>query len=155
MSLTKCHSMLITAGHSPYKVSMATVQAVMISGRYPCDALLRHWSKQISGKCMLSQTCKDNDITDDLEHILQVCPALQPIRYRLLNFTNSYLDDKILPPEIKLIVLSYCDLECPKLAQFLIDCSTLPHIISSVQSYGPEILSHFFAISRTWIYTIH
>ena len=44
MSLQRSHPIWLTAGHSPFKVAMATIQAKMLSGRYCCGYLTRHWS---------------------------------------------------------------------------------------------------------------
>ena len=44
MSLQRSHPIWLTAGHSPFKVAMATIQAKMLSGRYRCGYLTRHWS---------------------------------------------------------------------------------------------------------------
>ena len=42
MSLLTPHLIWRTAGHSPFKIAMASVQALFISGRYRCGALTRH-----------------------------------------------------------------------------------------------------------------
>ena len=155
MSLTSIHPLFLTAGRSPYKVAMATTQAVMLSGRYPCDSLLRHFSSKISGICESSATCRDNGVIDDIEHIIQSCPALNSTRERLSDFTYSYVLDNNLPPEIGTIITSCCIPSYPQFVSFLIDCSAFPCVISVVQAHGAESLSHFFAVSRTWIYTLH
>jgi hypothetical protein len=43
MSLTKPHPIWTTAGSSPAKVAMASVQAKMISGRFRTELLCSHW----------------------------------------------------------------------------------------------------------------
>ena len=45
MSLVKPHPLWTTAGSSPSKMSMATVQARMVSGRYRSELLCSNWSK--------------------------------------------------------------------------------------------------------------
>ena len=55
MSLTKVHPIWFTAGSSPSKVAMATIQARMVSGRYRTEYLCRHWSNNIHGYCHVSQ----------------------------------------------------------------------------------------------------
>ena len=87
MSLTVTHPIFSTVGAFPRKVSMATVQAVMISGRYRCDALLQHWSQKVSGACN-QPSCTGSFILDDIEHILSVCPSLQLIRHKLEKFKH-------------------------------------------------------------------
>ena len=45
MSLAKIHPLLSTAGHSSNNVAKSLVQSVMLSGRYRCGALIRHWKR--------------------------------------------------------------------------------------------------------------
>ena len=101
MSLTYTHPLFVSAGNSPAKVSMASIQAIMLSGRYRCDALVRHWSPTVTGYCTLS-TEGANQL-EDIPHILGVCSALTPIRTRLFDYTKSKL--ATFPEEIKNFVL--------------------------------------------------
>ena len=57
MSLSSPHPLWSTAGSSPSKVAMATIQAQMLSGRYRSQKLCRHWSIHSSGFCLLSEEC--------------------------------------------------------------------------------------------------
>ena len=155
MSLTTPHPIFCTAGQSPYAVSMATVQAVMLSGRYPCDSLLRHWSMKISGICMLSSSCSDSGISDDLQHILQDCPALQTTRVKLSDFTKCYMVDNDLPSNLKDIINYSFEPTYPQFTSFLIDCSSFPYVISAAQSLGSDVLFHLFTLSRIWNFTLH
>ena len=155
MSLTTPHPIFYTAGRSPYSVSMATVQAVMLSGRYPCDSLLRHWSMKISGICMLSSSCSDSGISDDLQHILQDCPALQTTRVKLSDFTKCYMVDNDLPSNLKDIINYSFEPTYPQFTSFLIDCSSFPYVISAAQSLGSDVLFHLFTLSRIWNFTLH
>ena len=41
------------------------------------------------------------------------------------------------------------------LAQFLRDCSVLPHVINATQSHGSEILQLLFHLTRSWCFSIH
>ena len=155
MSLKSPHPIFLTAGPFPYKVSMATVQAVMLSGRYPCDSLLRHWSTKISGKCVISSSCNDNGIADDLQHILQDCPALQATRVKLSDFTKSYIVDNGLPRDLDRIICFSFEPTYAHFTSFLIDCSSFPYVISAVQSLGTDVLFHLFTLSRIWNYSLH
>ena len=74
MSLTKVHPLLNTAGHSSYQVAKSLIQSIMLSGRYKCGALLRHWKRNYDGRCVLSPDCGDQ--LEDITHIVQRCPAL-------------------------------------------------------------------------------
>ena len=51
MSLSRPHPLLSSAGSSPSKVSMASVQALMLSGRYRTQSLMRHWHKYAKRNC--------------------------------------------------------------------------------------------------------
>ena len=93
MSLTKTHPLWSTAGCSPSKVAMATIQARMVSGRYRTEYLCRHWSSNKTGVCLLSEQCKTS--IEDLPHILCLCPALQHTREKLVSYTLSYCNDTL------------------------------------------------------------
>ena len=150
MSLTKIHPMWTTAGCSPSKVAMATVQAQMLSGRYRTEYLCRHWSKNKIGVCLISDSCKNT--VEDLPHILLLCPALQPTREKLVNFTIAYCERV---PQISQVIMSFLVPTNPLFCNFLIDCSTNSNVIAAVQEYGNDFLNHFYHITRTWCYCLH
>ena len=108
MSISKPHPLWTTAGPNFSKVTMATIQATMLSGRYRTQSLLRHWGKS-DGYCSLSQQCCST--LEDLQHILQYCPALTDSRNNLMDFTRKYCSN--LPPDISKTILSYCDISNP------------------------------------------
>ena len=70
MSLVSPHPLWTTAGHSPSKVAMASVQASMLSGRYPIDKLTRHWSLKVSGYCTLHENC--SNMMEDICHVSSI-----------------------------------------------------------------------------------
>jgi hypothetical protein len=150
MSLTTPHPIWTTAGSSPAKVAMATVQAKMISGRFRTELLCRHWSKNKLGVCLLSQACSST--VEDLPHILASCAALKETREKLLRFTHNYCTNL---PVIRRIVIDLCFPSSPHFCQFLLDCSSLPSVILAVQQHGSIIHDHLFQITRTWVYTLH
>ena len=150
LSLKKPHPLWTTAGCSPAKVVMATVQAQMLSGRYRTEHLCRHWSKNKLGVCLLSASCSST--SEDLPHLLASCPALQQTRDKLTNFTNNFISTI---PHLNHLVRSFCFPGHPLFCQFLIDCSVIPQIIAATQIYGPDTLHHLFHITRTWIYSLH
>ena len=153
MSLCKPHPLWLTAGSSPSKICMASIQANLISGRYRTEALSRHWSDNHSGVCLLSSVCQDLGSREDVSHILQWCPALQATRDKLTDYTQHKVSsvDTYLQQELLLL----CSVSNPLFCQFLLDCSSIPKIISLVQLYGSQVLSFIFDISRTWVYSIH
>ena len=68
MSLLKPHPLWTTCGANPFEVNKAIVQARMLSGRYPTDKLVRHWSKNKSCVCLLLG-CSGSAL-GSLEHLL-------------------------------------------------------------------------------------
>ena len=152
MSLKKPHPIWRTAGSSPAKVTMATVQAIMLSGRYRTQLLCSHFTPQGSKICQLSQCCKESGAVEDLRHILTQCKALDDTRETLINFAFDY--SRNCEP-IKLIVSQYCNASHPQFCQFLVDCSILPEIIAVTQINGSSILDELFHITRTICYSLH
>ena len=146
MSLIHCHPLWMTAGSSPFKVAMATVQAAMLSGRYRTGALMRHWSSSKSGNCILYPTCYDE--IEDIPHLLQHCPALNSVRVGLAEFTKQI--SLKLPPFIAHTLLQQCCPSSPSFCSFLLDCSTVAAVVSLVQDFGNEVLNYFFEVTRTW-----
>ena len=152
MSLSRPHPLWTTAGSSPAKVSMATVQAQMISGRYRSEALCSNWSNNKLGVCLISASCTDE--TENIPHILYGCPALQPTRDRLKKFSMEYCDNLELAV-IKDITTSFLNATVTEFCQFLLDCSVLEPVIDAKELYGDEVITHLFNITRTWVYTLH
>ena len=151
MSLVSPHPLWTTAGHSPSKVAMASVQASMLSGRYPIDKLTRHWSLKVSGYCTLHENC--SNMMEDICHVLQHCTALNVTRFKLLDYTYSQIKD--LPQILQNLVTNFLNLACPRFTSFLLDCSSIPEVITLNQSLDFDILTPLFDITRTWVYVIH
>ena len=152
MSLIKIHPLLSTAGHSSTNVARALVQSVMLSGRYQCGALTRHWQRDYDGCCLLSPEC--NGQLETIPHLLQFCAGLRGTRESLATFTSEYSLN--LPIGLKDLISSLCFPESPTFCQFLLDCSTIPAVISASQSLGEVYVhDHLFYISRIWVYAIH
>ena len=151
MSLHSPHPIWYTSGNSPYKVAMANIQAKMISGRYRCGSLLRHWSKDENGSCKLSLQCQG--IIEDLPHLLQFCPGLRLVRLKLMSFTQNF--SSTLPNEIKDVLMRKCDPDLPSFCSFILDCSNDPEVVLLCQKFGKNVLFNFFDITRTWAFVIH
>jgi hypothetical protein len=149
MSLSSPHPLWTTAGSSPTQVSMASVQSLMLSGRYRTEGLCSHWSSNPNGYCRSSSSC---NTFEDISHILQHCRALAGTRERLSAFTSSYCEDK---PEVKFLLDTFCSPQRRHFCQFLLDCSVLPEVINSVQHHGRPILHHLFSISRMWCFSLY
>ena len=150
MSLTQSHSLFFYAGHSPFNVAKASVQAIMLSGRYRCGSLTRYWDKS-DGVCRLSPHCNE---LEDLTHILRGCFALRSMRNRLLTFTQYY--SRGLPLKLKMLIEQYFNPEHPDFPSFFLDCSHYPSVISLSQELGKgDVLSHPHHLSRTWVFALH
>ena len=152
MSLSKPHLLWSTAGSSPYQVSMATIQAIMISGRYRTELLVSNWSPDNNGSCQ-APSCIGAGHPEDLQHILADCGSLTKTRDTLQSFTRNYCQQ--LHP-LQPIVQAYCSTSnsvnfCP----FLLDCSVLPEPIKAAQVYGPEMMFLLFRVTRSWCYCLH
>ena len=150
MSLSSPHPVWTTCGSSPSAIAMATVQARMISGRYRSESLCRHWSKNRDGICLLSPSCVNTP--EDIPHILTACSGLSSTRDKLVLYTLKY---SARVPTISSLILSLCSPTNPSFVQFLLDCSCLPEVIEATQLLGQDVLWHLFAITRTWVYTLH
>ena len=111
MSITKPQPLWLTAGSSPAKVTMATVQAQMLSGRYRTEALSSHWSRNKEGVCLLSPVCSTT--VEDLTHILRFCPSLTGARTNLAQYTLQYSSN--LPSDIKSLLVQHCAPSSPNL----------------------------------------
>ena len=150
-SLRSPHPIWTTAGSSPAKVSMATIQALMISGRYRTENLKKHWTTNKLGVCLISQSCSDT--IEDIPHILSSCPALKEVRDKLLLYTVSY--SQRLDSQSASVLIKFCNPAEPLFSNFLLDCSTFPEVIELKQGPCPDILSYLFDVTRTWVYTLH
>jgi hypothetical protein len=148
MSLSSPHTLWTSAGSSPTKVAMATVQAKLLSGRYRTQALCSHWQND-GRKCKLSPDCNSDE---DITHILKFCISLEQTREKLLNFTHSYCNDHQI---ISSIALKLCNIDNTEFCQFLLDCSVIPEVIKLFQQHGEIIHTHLFNITRIWCYSLH
>ena len=150
MSLSSPHPAWTTAGSSPSRVAMATIQVQMLSGRYRSESLCRYWSTNKGGFCLISPAC--TVVKEDIPHILVHCPGLAPVREKLVRFTFDYC--KSFPP-LTDIITTLCIPKNPNFIQFLLDCSVLPEVILATQVFGSDVLYHLFHVTRTWVYTLH
>ena len=153
MSLCDPHPMLVTAGASPYAVTMCTVQSIMLSGRYRTEELLSHWSESRSKFCK-APTCFGRSRSEDLPHILAFCPSLASTRRKLMVFTFKY-SSSLTITDVRNLILKFCSPAHPEFSQFLVDCSTIPEVIATAQRYGPVVHEALFHITRTWCYALH
>ena len=152
MSLSKPHPLWTTASFNPYETNKAIVQARMLSGRYRTEGLCRFWSTNPAGTCLLPE-CSHLLGKEDITHILITCKSLTGVRNRLIKFFTSYSNKN---PYLSSIISEFLfSANTTFQTQFLLDCSTLPEVITLRQTYGFQILESLFYISRTWCYSLH
>ena len=95
-----------------------------------------------------------DSLSETITHLLQFCPRLRGNRESLAIFTSKYSLN--LPYILKDLISSLCLPESPMICQFLLDCSTLPAVISASQSLVEvNVHDHLFYISKIWVYAIH
>ena len=127
MSLAKPHPLLTTAGPSPYEVTK--VQVLFLSGRYITEILCSKWSLNASGFCQ-TPLCLGKQIREDVEHILLNCRSLDKVREILVKFTLNY---SLSVPFLSDILFTMTQPNHTQYVQFLVDCSTIPEVISCKQ----------------------
>ena len=111
----------------------------------------RHWSKSAKGDCLLTPEC--DGLIEDLPHIIQQCPGLRSTRDGLMEYTSKICGT--LPLSISTVILKLSRSDHPKFCNFVLDCSTLPEIISLVQFNGTSFLDLLFDITRMWVFVLH
>ena len=96
-----------------------------------------------------------SDAEEDVQHILQHCYALEPLRNRLQSFTASKLES--FPLILQNVIETYCTPTSEFFCIFLLDCSVLPLVISSLQALGndPVSLRNLFSLAGNWVYFLH
>ena len=152
MSLTHPHPLWSACSSNPYECHKAVITARMLSGRYLTDQLQRHWSGNIDGHCLLPN-CSPPGTLGSLEHLLLHCPVLRETRAKLLNLCTRISNKNHVVADIVSSVFSGRDSH--QIMQLLLDCSTMPVVISAVQTFGIDIRDTILYLGRTWCYNIH
>ena len=91
---------------------------------------------------------------EDIPHILKFCPALTPFRQKLNLFTEAFCQ-RLEIQDIRSLLTNLCVTSNPLFVNFLLDCSYLPMVITSMQQHGVVVLHHLFRVTRTWIFVLH
>ena len=151
MSLTKCHPLYTTCGSSPWEVEKAVTQPRLLSGRYRLESLTGHWTPgNRDGLCSLHDCWETpSSHKGDVEAFLLTCPSLSTTRIELTISTLRFLHDK---PQLEEIVRQ-CLVLSP--VQFWLDCSTMPAVISAMQSVGDSVLAALFKMTRNYCHRLH
>ena len=151
MSLFSPHQLLTTAGSKPYEVAKACIQLKFLSSQYPCGQRTRHWSRENPDGWCTYQECFESQVSESPEHILLHCPAYNSVRTDMVTLcmrTPNHLTHSL----VMQFLLSGSSLT---MMTFLLDCSTIPEIISNCQTHGDFLLNELFYLSHTWCFAIH
>ena len=147
MSLAKPHPILQHARTS-FSVNKCVTVCRMLSGRFRCASLLRHFSQHVSGLCEL---CKVE--IEDLAHILVPrCVHLLDQADSLLKFAHEKLISCALAYDIFFEIMKSKD-DSEKV-QLLLDPTVLPEIISANQSDN-TVIPTILSVTVTWCYSIN
>ena len=152
-SLVKTHTILTTAG-SPYEVSRASVVMLMLSGRYVTDFRSRHFNlSNKTGACRLCPFSPGLPAPPGtLEHMLLLCPTLQPAYTRAAQLWTDHLAAR---PWLQPVVLQYT-LGTPQSSlKFLLDPASLPAVVSAAQCYGNIVYTDCHQLGRVWCFSVH
>ena len=143
MSLNCPHPMLTWATDS-YKVNKCITVSRLLSGRFRCGSLLRHFYPLVtSGLCEL---CGIG--VEDIPHIiLPKCSALKDRSNSLLSFASNTLANSSAASAILRNILSSED-DFLKV-QFFLDPTVLPDVISANQK-DKNILNLILSVMTTW-----
>ena len=150
-NLSKPHLIWSTASTNPYEVDKAIIQARMVSGRYRCEQLRRHWTSN-PGYCEL-EPCFTQSVRGSLEHMLLDCPALAHCRQSFISLCQQRLAPF---PYLKDIFVKYLDNNSiENQVQLLVDPSALPEVISLIQDRNNDAVNLIFYTTRTYCHAVH
>ena len=148
MSLSRPHPMWAGAVTS-YTVNKRVTTARMLSGRFRCGSLLRHFNPDISGICEL---CGKE--LEDIPHIiLPRCPHLLSQADILRRYAENTL--ATCPTAFQLfsdIVVKGKD-DYLKV-QFFVDPSVIPAVIAAAQ-VNKHIMEAILTVTTTWCYSMN
>ena len=147
MSLTRPHPLLTWATTS-YQVNKSIVTIRMLSGRFRCGSLLRHFYQHVSGVCEL---CHGE--LEDLPHILlPKCPLLLERAHSLSIYFTDKLSQSLKASAIANEIMSSED-DYLKM-QFFLDPTVIPVVIAAAQT-EPDIIPLILSATTTWCYSLN
>ena len=151
LSLTSTHRLWTCAGHKIYEVAKARIQLLFLSSQYPCGSRIKHWSPENSLGLCTFPICHDNCVEESPEHVLLHCPAYTSTREKMVSLCRSLAN----PVAGSIISEILEGNSTKKIMQVLLDCSTLPEVISCAQLHGENIYRDLFYVSRNWCFALH
>ena len=131
-----------------YQVNKCVIVGRMLSRRFRCGSLLRHFYPHISGLCEL---CGEE--LEDIPHIvLPRCPQLNDRANILLRFAKEKLSEN---QTALLLFTNIMDgKDDNKKVQLLLDPAAIPDIISATQK-DKTVLQSLLSVTTTWCYSIN
>ena len=145
----RAHPLFVTANSSPYNTTKAQINAIILSGSFQSQSLIRHWSDNKEGYC-LAPTC--HQIKEDVAHLIDQCMYLEPIRQKHFGIwiektaNNPYLTD---------LIHSVLTDEPAERIHFIIDPSTDYRVIEIVHKFGRFNLDEIFNLTRSLIFSLY
>ena len=147
MSLSHPHPMWRMAVTS-YKVNKCVTVSRMLSGRFRCGSLLRHFHPHISGICELCGLEQE-----DLAHIVVPrCPDLRDRAHHLIRFARETLQTSEKASTILETTLGSKDDN--RIVQLFLDPSVVPEVIAAEQT-EPGTLNIILNVTTTWCYALN
>ena len=130
-----------------YRVNKCVTVSRMLSGRFRCGSLLRHFDQQVSGLCQL---CGEE--LEDLPHIiLPRCPHLIEKAKLLTKFAFEAFFESHAATKIFYNILNSEDDD--KKVQFFLDPTVIPEIIAASQEQN--LINLFLGVTTTWCYSLN
>ena len=149
MSLTKPHAMY-THAITSYQVNKCITVARLLSGRFRCGSLLRHfYPERVSGICELCTL----EIEDIPHIILPKCPLLFEKANSLLNFAQDTLSATPTAAVIFNDIIIHGKDDNLKV-QFMLDPTVIPQVITACQSDN-NLIKTILRITTTWCYSLN
>ena len=151
-SLNTPHPIWLSAGSNPHEIEKSICQMRMMSGRFKCEKLRRHWSQNRAGFCEL-QPCFSQGLVGSLEHMLGgECLGLDETRNKLLTLWQISTIDF---PRVSSLVQKYLFI-CPEESiKLLLDPSVIPEVIQWKQDKHYEDYHKIFYMTRIYCATMH
>ena len=126
----------------------------MLSGRYISDFRTRHFNNSNpTGACRLCLSSSGSPAPPGtLEHLLLLCPSLQPAYQRAALHWTDHLASR---PQLYQVVTQYCLGTVQSSVQFMLNPSCCPAVISAAQQLGETVFTDCHLLSRVWCYGAH
>ena len=127
------------------------MKLLLLSNQYPCGGLTKHWSHDNPQGLCTFPACHASSQVETIEHILLLCPAYTLTRQNMIGLCTRLRH----PASHSLVISFLLGNSLQDMLQLLLDCSTLPKVISSAQLHGEVIYSDIYYITRNWCFSSH